>query len=208
MGARRRSRSSVGSAIISCRRHIGTPSKSGDITATSISLSSFGSPLAYDPYKTIASTRIRLPSSSTNREIDRSRSIVEATIRRCPLSIHSNSRLSRERTQCIHRRTDSAGTARSTSPTHPFAHLLGLSPAIGRVPAGHGSCETRSLLRLDRPSVTSKPPVGSAQCTQNSTPAPTQPRPCPYPASPASATSPSPLSCAHGSHAQESASNR
>src|SRR3972149_8625408 len=89
MGERLESRSTVVCEMVRWRSHIGTPSKSGEMTATSISLHSSGAPLTYEPYRTIASTRTALLSSATNSEMIRSRSVAVVTTRIAPGSYYS-----------------------------------------------------------------------------------------------------------------------
>src|SRR3989304_1944676 len=89
MGERLELRSTVACEMVRCRSHIGTPSKSGETTAMSISLHSSGEPLTYEPYRTIASTRTALLSSATNSEMILSRSVAVVTIGQAPGSYYS-----------------------------------------------------------------------------------------------------------------------
>ena len=82
MGARRYARPTVARAIISWRSHVERPSKSGETTATSMSLDSPAVPLANEPYKTTASSRIRARSLRTKSSSLRSSSTWLVTTRR------------------------------------------------------------------------------------------------------------------------------
>jgi len=59
MGASRYARPTVARAMISWRSQVGRPSKSGEMTAMSMSLDSLAVPLAKEPYRMTASRRIR-----------------------------------------------------------------------------------------------------------------------------------------------------
>ena len=82
MGARRYARPTVARAIVSCRSQVERPSKSGEMTAMSMSLDSLAVPLAKEPYKTTASRRIRARSLRTKSSSLRSSSTWLVTTRR------------------------------------------------------------------------------------------------------------------------------
>lgn len=81
MGAMRGSVPTAARASISCRLYMGTPSKSGEITAISRSLHGPALPVAYEPNNRTDSTRIILAIRSTNAATTRSSSASVAVAR-------------------------------------------------------------------------------------------------------------------------------
>src|SRR3990172_1118360 len=89
MGARLECRSTLARDMIRCRSHIGTSSKSGEITAMSMSLHSSGEPLAYEPYRITASILTVLLTRATNSAMILSKSEAVVTTQTTPGSNHS-----------------------------------------------------------------------------------------------------------------------
>src|SRR4030067_1661410 len=132
MGERLESRSTVACEMVRWRSHIGTPSKSGETTAMSISLHSSGEPLTYEPYRMIASTRTALLSSATNSEMILSRSVAVVTIGQAPGSYYS---IPPQPLGCIASRPQGSGLGISGRADRPAECAPGaVRPGAARLP--------------------------------------------------------------------------